>query len=90
MTASFSIPTSGRACVEGAGISARVVKPIDAARASGSLFIAAMTVWEVSMLAAKGQIGLNGPTLEWVNRAILTSSVVVHPLEPAFRVPRGG
>ena len=75
-----------KAYVEGAGISARVVKRIDAARASGSLFVAAMSVWEVAMLAVKGQIKLNGPTLQWVSDAVRASGVVVHPLEPAIAV----
>jgi hypothetical protein len=41
-----------KAYVEGAGISAKVVKRIDLARESGSLFVAAMSVSEIAMLAA--------------------------------------
>jgi len=72
--------------VEGAGISAKVVKRIDLARESGSLFVAAMSVWEIAMLAAKGQIKLSGPTLQWVADAVQASAVVVHPLEPVIAV----
>jgi PIN domain nuclease of toxin-antitoxin system len=75
-----------KAYVEGSGLSAKVVKRIDAARAGGGVFIAAITVWEVGMLAAKGQIKLNGPTLAWVTEAVRASGVVVSPLEPAIAV----
>lgn len=72
--------------MEGAGVAPKIVKRIDAARVSGGLYIAAMTVWEIAMLATKGQIKLNGPTLQWVNDAVQASGVVVHPLEPAIAV----
>lgn len=71
---------------EGTGITARVVKRIDVARANGSLFVAAISVWEVAMLAAKGQLKLSGPTLQWVSDAVQASGVIVHPLDPAIAV----
>ena len=72
--------------VEGARLSASVVKRIDAARTNGSLFIAAISVWEIAMLASKGHIKLNGPTLQWVSQAVQGSGVTVHPLEPSVAV----
>ena len=75
-----------KAYVEGAGLSAKVVKRIDGARASGGLGVAAISVWEIAMLAAKGSLKLNGPTLGWVSGAIQGSGAVVHPLDPAIAV----
>ncbi|MGH7270230.1 MAG: type II toxin-antitoxin system VapC family toxin, partial [Polyangiaceae bacterium] len=75
-----------KAYIEGAGLSARVVKHIDAARVSGTLGVAAMSVWEIAMLANKGHIRLSGPTLRWVGEAVRASGVVVHSLDPAIAV----
>lgn len=72
--------------VDGVGFAAKVVKRIDLARTNGSLFIAAMTVWEIAMLAAEGKIKLNGPALQWVTEAVAQSCAVVYPLEPAIAV----
>jgi PIN domain nuclease of toxin-antitoxin system len=59
-----------KAYVEGASLSAKVVKRLDGARVRGELAIAAITAWEIAMLAAKGNIKLNGPTGAWVSGAI--------------------
>ncbi len=75
-----------KAYVEGAGIAARTVKRIDSARASGSLYIAAMTVWEIAMLATQGRLKVNVPTMQWVSDAVHASGVVVYPLEPSIAV----
>jgi PIN domain nuclease of toxin-antitoxin system len=75
-----------KAYVEGAGLSAKIVKRIDGARANGGLGVAAISVWEIAMLAAKGSLKLNGSTLAWVSGAIRGSGAVVHPLEPAIAV----
>jgi PIN domain nuclease of toxin-antitoxin system len=75
-----------KAYVEGASLSAKLVKRIDDARANGRLGVAAISVWEIAMLAAKGILKLNGPTLAWISGAIQGSGAVVHPLEPAIAV----
>jgi PIN domain nuclease of toxin-antitoxin system len=72
--------------LEGSGVSARMVKRIDAAGAAQALYIAAITPWEVAMLAGQGKLELNGPTLQWIADAVKASGVIVHPLEPAIAV----
>jgi len=43
-------------------------------------------VWEIAMLATKGALKLNAPTLSWVTDAVHASRVIVFPLEPSIAV----
>jgi PIN domain nuclease of toxin-antitoxin system len=75
-----------KAYVEGARISTKIVKQIDRARANDTLFISAISVWELATIAAQGRVRLSCPTLQWVSDAVTASGVVVQPLEPAIAV----
>lgn len=72
--------------LDGDRFTARVLRRIEAAAANGSLYIAAITVWELAMLVKKGALRLNKPTLEWIADAVHASRVTVSPLEPAVSV----
>jgi len=82
--------------VDGEGLDAKTVRRIDAAGASGHLYVAAVTVWELAMLAARSPrrsgarerrgLTLNSPTLAWITEAVHASRVVVYPLDPAIAV----
>ncbi len=72
--------------VDGERFARRVLRRIDGAAATGRLYIAAITIWEIAMLVHKGHLRLGLPTMEWVTRAINGSRVVVQPLEPTVAV----
>jgi PIN domain nuclease of toxin-antitoxin system len=56
------------------GISGRLAGPaldaIEEARMDQRLFIATISVWEISMLAAKGRIRLSAPLDTWISQAL--------------------
>ena len=51
-------------------LSLRARKLIEAARKNSSLFISAISVWEISMLEQKQRIILNKPCLEWIKETL--------------------
>jgi PIN domain nuclease of toxin-antitoxin system len=72
--------------VDGDRFSRRVLRHIDEAGAHRRLYVAAITIWEMAMLVAKGYVRLGIPTIDWVRGAIYGSRVVVQPLEPSIAV----
>jgi PIN domain nuclease of toxin-antitoxin system len=72
--------------VDGNRFAPRVLRKIDAAARAGTLYVAAVTIWELAMLVTKGALRLNGPTLQWVTAAVHASRVTVFPLEPPLAV----
>jgi PIN domain nuclease of toxin-antitoxin system len=59
-----------------------VLKAINHAAASGSLFLSVMSVWELGILEAKGRIQLNAPCEQWVRDAMAMPGLSVAPLTP--------
>ena len=56
---------------EGASeLDADVIRQIDRAAAQGSALVSVMSVWEVSLLHAKGRLGLGLGLPTWVDRAL--------------------
>jgi PIN domain nuclease of toxin-antitoxin system len=51
-----------------------------AAAGAGSLFLSVMSIWELSLLDAKGRISLNVPCLTWVQTALDRSGALTVPL----------
>lgn len=72
--------------LDGDPFAPRVLRKVDAAARADALYIAAVTVWEIAMLAKKGSLRLNGPTLQWITDAVHASRVIVFPMEPAIAV----
>ena len=55
---------------------------IRAASPVGNPRIAAITLWEVTLLASRSRIELSEPTLPWLEDALARSGTVVEPLTP--------
>jgi PIN domain nuclease of toxin-antitoxin system len=64
----------------------RALARIDEAASIGSLYIAAITVWEIATLVREGTFRVNAPTMGWITTAIHSSRVIVCPLDPAIAV----
>lgn len=58
------------------------VEAIEQAAARNALRVAAISVWEVGMLVAKGRIQLGVPVAEWVRRALDAPGLVFAELTP--------
>ncbi|MFH1462786.1 MAG: type II toxin-antitoxin system VapC family toxin [Pseudomonadota bacterium] len=65
---------------------AEVVSEIQAASRSGRLSIAAISIWEVAMLDARGRIHLGQDCLSWVRSALHRTGVQVVPLGPEIAI----
>jgi PIN domain nuclease of toxin-antitoxin system len=55
---------------------------INKAARTKSIKIPAISVWEVSMLASKNRIILEGDTMEWINKALSAPGISLCPLTP--------
>ena len=64
----------------------RVMRRLNRAGAGGVLYVAAITPWEVAMLARAGKLRVAGPLLEWLVGALQGTRTAVAPLEPAIAV----
>ena len=51
-----------------------------------ALRLSIMSVWEVSLLEAKGRLALRRPCLEWVRTALARSGVALAPITPEIAV----
>lgn len=58
---------------------------IDAASV-GNLRIAAITVWEIALLASRNRVSLGKPAMQWVEEAVAASAVTIEPLSPKIEV----
>lgn len=67
-------------------VSTRVRRMLDKAAAAGALYVAAVTPWEVAMLARSGKIRVDGPILGFITEALRDTRTAVAPLEPAIAV----
>jgi PIN domain nuclease of toxin-antitoxin system len=61
-------------------------RTIGGAASTGDLRIAAMTVWEVALLASRRRIVLGKPTIAWIEEAVAASTVMIVPLSPSIAV----
>lgn len=59
-----------------------VLKAIDQAAATGTLWLSVMSVWEVGMLESKGRLQLYAPCEQWVREALAMPGLSVAPLTP--------
>ena len=56
------------------------------AAGAGSMFLSVMSIWELSLLEAKGRISLNAPCLTWVRTALDRSGALAVPLTSEIAV----
>jgi PIN domain nuclease of toxin-antitoxin system len=54
----------------------------DVATKMGKLYISAISIWEVGMLASKERIHLKEPLSQWVDRAFKAPCLCLAPLSP--------
>jgi PIN domain nuclease of toxin-antitoxin system len=64
----------------------RMLRRLHLASAAGLLYVAAITPWEVAMLARGGKLRVAGPVLQWLVTALSATQTAVAPLEPAIAV----
>jgi PIN domain nuclease of toxin-antitoxin system len=64
----------------------RAVREIDGASRRGEVFVAAISVWEVAMLQAKGRIRLSRPVEDWVQAALRAPGVHLLDLTPEIAI----
>jgi PIN domain nuclease of toxin-antitoxin system len=64
----------------------RVMRRLERSAAGGVLYVAAITPWEVAMLARAGKLRVAGPVLPWLVAALQGTRTAVAPLEPAIAV----
>jgi PIN domain nuclease of toxin-antitoxin system len=57
-----------------------------AAAGARSMYLSVMSIWEVSLLDARGRISLNLPCLAWVRTALGRSAALMAPLTPEIAV----
>lgn len=59
----------------------KTIDLMDAAAQEGRLLLAAISLWEVAMLEAKGRIHLELPCSEWLKQTQRNTGVIIAPLE---------
>ena len=64
----------------------RIRESIREAAATGRLRVAAISIWEVALLASRGRITLERPSLVWVRDALARSGAVLEPLSPEIAI----
>lgn len=71
---------------EGSELAPSVRDAIEAASEAGAIRIAAITVWEVAMLAAKGRLRLTMEIDEWIRRALSAPGTQLVELTPEVAI----
>jgi PIN domain nuclease of toxin-antitoxin system len=56
--------------MEGIKLNSRQIDLIDKARNENALFVSAISIWEISMLASKGKLACSVNLSEWINSII--------------------
>jgi PIN domain nuclease of toxin-antitoxin system len=59
---------------------------IAVAAGRGNLRVAAMSVWEIAMLASRNRVVLGKPIAEWVREALSAPGLSLEPLDPAIAI----
>jgi PIN domain nuclease of toxin-antitoxin system len=67
-------------------VTPRIMRKLERAGDAGVLYVAAITPWEVAMLARAGKLRVAGSVLQWLVGALQDTQTAVAPLEPAIAV----
>jgi PIN domain nuclease of toxin-antitoxin system len=67
-------------------LSHRIINLIDTAASRHELFISAISVWEIAMLANKRKIVLNSSCLSWINASLSLPGITLILLSPEIAV----
>lgn len=73
--------------VEGYGsLGSKSRTAIDASAHQSSLYISAITPWEIGLLVSKGRLHLGSDVMQWIRAALAKPGVQLAPLEPEIAV----
>src|SRR5438105_1149486 len=67
-------------------LSSEARRTIDASAAAGSLRIAAISFWEIALLARRGRIVLGKPVGPWLEEALADPGPAIDPLSPEIAI----
>lgn len=67
-------------------LSSKAKKMIDTAAAKDTLYISAISIWEIAMLVQKKKIILNTSCQAWVNKSLSLPGVNFTPLSPEIAI----
>ena len=67
-------------------LSAAARDAIAAAAGGGNLRVAAMSVWEIAMLASRNRVVLSKPIPDWIGEALLAPGLALEPLSPTIAI----
>jgi PIN domain nuclease of toxin-antitoxin system len=70
----------------GTELSADIREAIAVAASNGCLRVAAISIWEIALLASRRRITLGKPTPEWFNEALAAPGLAIEPLSPEIAV----
>ncbi len=62
------------------------IKKLDEARKTDGLWVAAISVWEIGILHAKGRIHLSAPLRNWIGKALSPPGIQLMPLDADIAV----
>lgn len=69
------------ACGESRRLGQRTIESIRSAGREARLYLAAISLWEVAMLAAKGRVELGREPEAWLREAVLRTCVSIVPID---------
>lgn len=72
--------------LESGRLGVRARRLIDEATLSDSLFISAITPWEIAMLAEKGRLALGFDVAAWLDATLALPGIRLAPISPATAV----
>jgi len=67
---------------EGTKLTEEHIDLIEKSRTARQLYISAISIWEIAMLASKGRIVINIPIKEWVERVVANLDINLIDLSP--------
>lgn len=67
-------------------LSSKIKKMIDTSAFENALYLSAISLWEIAMLASKKKINFTTSPLAWMNKALSLSNISLVPLSPEIAV----
>lgn len=61
-----------------------LVRTLEAASKTSRMYVATISLWEISMLEAKGRIGFRIPCLQWLHNALNSPGLSLVPIDPTI------
>jgi PIN domain nuclease of toxin-antitoxin system len=67
-------------------LSSNFLKAVDRCQKQDTILISAISIWEIGMLVEKKRIELNMDCLDWVERSLSLSGIVLVPISPRIAI----